>query len=155
MSGSIELSNKSKTNAIMEVQGIDLSYGTNPVVEDLSTTICSGSFVGLIGPNGAGKTTLLLSLSGQFKPQKGKILFGDSDIYERNIEFKQVTGYVHENPFFYPYLSVEEFLHFIARIKNVPKSEIESQVSSALESVCLAGESKNSLLIFQWGCEKN
>ena len=133
---------KSKTDAIIEVQNIELAYGVNHVIEDLSTTIHAKSFIGLIGPNGAGKTTLLMSLSGQFRPQKGRILFQDSDIYLRNIEFKHMIGYVHENPFFYPYLSAEEFLYFVARIKDVPKNEIESQIASALKSVCLDEESQ-------------
>lgn len=131
---------KSKTTALMEVQNIELSYATYNVISDLSTTIYSGSFIGLIGPNGAGKSTLLRALSGQFKPQNGNILFENYDIYQRNLKFKHEVGYVDENPFFFPYLNVEEFLSFIARIKKVRKNEIEPQISSVLKSVCLHNE---------------
>jgi len=124
----------------MEVQNIELSYGAAPVIKDLSLHIYSGSFIGLIGPNGAGKTTLLLTLSGQFRPQKGKVFFNFSDIYQKNLEFKKNIGYVHEYPFFYQRMRVEEYLHFIARIKGVEKHNINEQISSALKSVCLEEE---------------
>ncbi|MFQ5636757.1 MAG: ATP-binding cassette domain-containing protein [bacterium] len=114
---------ESKTKAIMEVESIELTYGRNPIIANLSTKIYSRSFIGLIGPNGAGKTTLLRSLSGQFKPKRGRILFENRNIYQSNIEFKQKVGYVHENPFSYPYLSVEDFLHFVARVKMFPSSK--------------------------------
>jgi len=124
----------------MEAQNIELSYGDDPVIQDLSLNICSGSFIGLIGPNGAGKTTLLLALSGQFRPQKGHVLFNSYDIYHKNLEFKKHIGYVHEYPFFYQHMRVEEYLHFIARIKDVEKHAIERQISSVLNSVCLEDE---------------
>ncbi|MCG8607496.1 ABC transporter ATP-binding protein [bacterium] len=129
-------------NTILEVRHVDISYGNHSVITDLSTTFQAGSFVGLIGPNGAGKTTLLLALSGQLKPRKGHIVFQDSDVYENNLDFKRKIGFVHENPFFYPYLTAEEFLQFVARVKRVPSDEMEDQISSGLLAVGLEERQK-------------
>jgi len=49
-------------------------------VSNVSFTIREGEILGLIGPNGAGKTTLFNIVNGVFKPDKGKITFGDKNI---------------------------------------------------------------------------
>jgi len=40
----------------------------------------AGQLVAVIGPNGAGKTTLFNLITGQLKPDRGKIIFNDEDI---------------------------------------------------------------------------
>jgi ABC-type multidrug transport system ATPase subunit len=74
---------------MLKIENLEISYGESPVVQNLSTTIEKGSFIGLIGPNGAGKTSLLLTISGQFKPQGGTVQFNNYDIYEKNAAARQ------------------------------------------------------------------
>ncbi len=109
-------------NNLLKINNLDVSYNGDNVINDLSLIVSSGSFIGLIGSNGAGKTTLLLSISGQFKPSSGIISFRNSDIYERNYEYKGEIGYVSENPFFYRFLTVEEHLYFISGIRKVERN---------------------------------
>ena len=142
------------TQSLIEAQSIHLSYGDFTVISDLSFTIQSGTFIGLIGPNGAGKTSLLLALSGQFQPQEGRILYNESNIYEKNNDYKQVVGFVHETPFMYPFLSAEEFLHFIARVKMVPTEERDAQIQSALQSVFLYEEKHKLTSTLSMGMRK-
>jgi ABC-2 type transport system ATP-binding protein len=124
-----------KENPLIKSENIDVSYGGESVIQDLSITVEAGTLVGLIGPNGAGKTTLLMSISGQFKPVKGKIYFDGNDVYKANREYKRFVGYVHENPFFYPYLTAEDFMRFIAGIKDVSDEDAEDRIESLLKSV--------------------
>ncbi len=49
-------------------------------VADARLTVAKGEIVAVIGPNGAGKTTLFNLITGQLKPDKGKILFKDENI---------------------------------------------------------------------------
>ena len=144
----------SASKAIMEVHNISISYGIDPVITELSLELHSNSFIGLIGPNGAGKTTLLLSLSGQLRPQQGQIIFENFDIYQRNLDFKGKIGYVHENPFFYSYLTLEEFLYFVGRIKKVGKNKIDSQVESMLRLVSLYDKREERTSILSMGMRK-
>jgi ABC-2 type transport system ATP-binding protein len=124
-------------NPLIRIEDIAVSYGGSPVIDGLSTDIEEGTIVGLIGPNGAGKTTLLLSAAGQFKPVRGHVYFDGSDVYEHNRDCKGRFGYVHEDPFFYPYLSAEDFMRFVADVKGVPEDDVEDQIHSLLKLVDL------------------
>jgi len=124
----------------LRAKEVSLAYDSEVVIANLSLELSCGSLVGLIGPNGAGKTTLLLALSGQFHPRQGVITFQDQDIYQQNRIYKYRIGYVHEAPFQYPYLTVEEFLYFIGSIKNLKKGELADRIERVLQQVCLQEE---------------
>ena len=49
-------------------------------VDGAELTVGKGELVAVIGPNGAGKTTLFNLISGQLKPDRGKVIFMDEDI---------------------------------------------------------------------------
>jgi branched-chain amino acid transport system ATP-binding protein len=64
---------------MLEIQGIEKSFGGLKAVNDCSLEVREGSITGLIGPNGAGKTTLFNIVTGHYKPDRGKINFqGDA-----------------------------------------------------------------------------
>ena len=60
---------------MLEVQGVEKSFGGLKAVDDCSLEVKEGSITGLIGPNGAGKTTLFNIITGYYRPDRGKILF--------------------------------------------------------------------------------
>jgi len=122
------------------IDDVTLSYDGRPVIEGLTLTVGPGTFLGLIGPNGAGKTSLLLGASGQFKPSSGTVRFRGLDAYDANREFKQTIGFVHEEPFLYPYLTTEDFMRFVAGVKRVPAADVGREVASLLDMVGLMGE---------------
>jgi branched-chain amino acid transport system ATP-binding protein len=60
---------------MLEVQGVEKSFGGLTAVDGCSLEVREGSITGLIGPNGAGKTTLFNIITGHYKPDRGKIVF--------------------------------------------------------------------------------
>jgi len=61
----------------VELEHICFSYGTEPVLHEVSLRIERGDFLGIIGPNGGGKTTLLRIMLGLARAECGHVrLFG-------------------------------------------------------------------------------
>src|SRR6478672_11360094 len=67
----------------LELNGLRVSYGVQPVLEDVSFRLAPGQLVGIIGPNGAGKTTLLKAILGLVPIEAGAIMAGGARITRR------------------------------------------------------------------------
>lgn len=65
-------------NVVIEAEGISKSYGDKLLIDNLEFKLPPGGIVGVIGPNGAGKTTLFRMITGQEKPDSGKITIGET-----------------------------------------------------------------------------
>jgi len=63
---------------VIDIENLSKAYGDRLLIDDLSIKLPPGGIVGVIGPNGAGKTTLFRMLTGQEKPDQGKIKIGES-----------------------------------------------------------------------------
>lgn len=70
--------------SILQAESLTLSYGKEPVIEDLKLKIPLGEITVLIGSNGCGKSTLLRSLARLLSPEKGSILLNGKDIAKRS-----------------------------------------------------------------------
>ena len=63
---------------VIEAEHLRKGYGDRLLIEDLSFRLPPGGIVGVIGPNGAGKTTLFRIVTGQEKPDAGKLRLGET-----------------------------------------------------------------------------
>jgi branched-chain amino acid transport system ATP-binding protein len=59
--------------AVLEIDALDVAYGSAPVVRGASLTVGRGEIVGLVGPNGAGKSTTMLAIMGVVPPGGGDV----------------------------------------------------------------------------------
>ena len=66
--------------AILELRGVDKSFGALEVLSRIDLDIEEGKITSVIGPNGAGKTTLFNVITGRFPASAGAILFKKRDI---------------------------------------------------------------------------
>lgn len=67
-------------DVILQVDNVDLGYGTLKVVFGASLHVARGELVGLVGGNGSGKSTILRAVSGMITPFSGRILFDGEEI---------------------------------------------------------------------------
>jgi ATP-binding cassette, subfamily F, member 3 len=63
---------------IVEVQGVDVAFGDQPVLLGTDLTVLRGERVGVVGENGAGKSVLLKVLAGELEPSAGTRWIGPS-----------------------------------------------------------------------------
>ena len=66
---------------ILTVENLSRSFGGIKANEDVSFEVEKGKVLGVIGPNGAGKSTLFDLITGYTKPDNGKILFENKNIF--------------------------------------------------------------------------
>jgi ATP-binding cassette ChvD family protein len=65
-------------DTVVIAENLSKGYGDNLLIENLNFRLPRGGIVGVIGPNGAGKTTLFRMLTGQEKPDGGKLVIGET-----------------------------------------------------------------------------
>jgi branched-chain amino acid transport system ATP-binding protein len=66
--------------ALLQVEGLAISFGALQAVSDLSFSAAKGRITSVIGPNGAGKSTLFNLVSGALKPQRGRVSFAGAEV---------------------------------------------------------------------------
>jgi len=89
----------SSSKPLLALEGIDFSYGSTKVIQDVSMNIYEGEIIALMGGNGSGKTTLVSLLGGLLEPDTGHVHLGEtpiSDMDRKNIT-KRVSV-VFQNP---------------------------------------------------------
>lgn len=85
----------------------------------MSFDIEEGQVVGLLGLNGAGKSTTMNILTGYISATGGSVSIGGHDIATDARGAKRLTGYLPEQPAFYPEMKVRDHLDFICGLKGV------------------------------------
>ena len=100
------------TAPVLELERLDVSYGTVPAVRGLSLELEAGELVGLIGPNGAGKSTTLHAIMGIVPARGGDVRLAGSSLRGRSPEAVARAGIalVPEGRRIFGELTVEENL---------------------------------------------
>jgi ABC-2 type transport system ATP-binding protein len=104
-------------------------------VDDLSLTVHRGEVFGFLGPNGAGKTTTLKILMGLIYPSSGTAWIMDRPIGD--VTVKHQIGFLPESPYFYDYLTGEEFLRFYGQLFGLHGAALDSRINYLLNLVGL------------------
>lgn len=104
--------------AVLQIQGLNASYGKAKVLRDINLQVNEGEFVSVIGANGAGKTTLLHVISG-LKSGKGKLTFQDQPLPKKAHEIVR-TGLIQcpEHRHLFPYMTVKDNLMLGAYLRG-------------------------------------
>jgi len=101
-----------------------------------------GGAYALLGPSGCGKTTLLNIISGLIIPTRGKILFNDEDITEKNPVERNIAQ-IFQFPVIYDTMTVFENLAFPLRNRKIPEEEITKKVNEIAEMLELTSTLHN------------
>ena len=122
---------------MLRVEGLNTSYGSIQVLNNVSLKVPKGKVVSIIGANGAGKSTLLKSISGLMKISKGSIFYKDKDI--AGMPANRIVGLgisqVPEGRQIFAHLSVLDNIHLGAYLyfKRHNRLEIKERVDRIYE----------------------
>ena len=105
------------TGSCIEFDHVVKNFPTVTALDDVSFKISCGDRYALLGPNGAGKSTTLKILVGLLKPTSGEAKIGGFD--PTSTEAKRIFGYLPEDAYPYPTLTVRENIEYIAALRGI------------------------------------
>jgi branched-chain amino acid transport system ATP-binding protein len=102
---------------LLAVEGVTAGYGESVVLEDVSFALEEGDSMALLGRNGVGKTTLLVTLMGLTRLHSGTLRWRGADLAALPTHRRSHAGlgWVPQERFMFPSLTVEEHLTAVAR----------------------------------------
>lgn len=130
----------------MRVDSLNLFYGDNQALYDISFTLPKNQITALIGPSGCGKSTLLRALCGMHALHKDVKMTGDIFLDQKEIteiqapELHRRVGMVFQSPQAFPMSVFDNIAYGLYRHGLKDKNEIESLVIEVLEKVGLLKE---------------
>lgn len=131
----------SDNQVLIEVQGLEKAFGSNQVLDGISTDIRQGEVVAIIGPSGSGKSTFLRSLNLLEEPTGGKILFEGTDITDPKVDInrhRQKIGMVFQQFNLFPHKTVKENIMLApVKLKLMSKEEASRRADELLVRVGL------------------
>jgi ABC-2 type transport system ATP-binding protein len=130
---------------MIEVDRLSKYFGPILAVDRVSFTIDQGEIVGFLGPNGAGKSTTMRILTGYLPASSGIAKVAGFDVMENSLEVRRRIGYLPESVPLYGEMRVEEYVHFRAKLKGVPRKERLGRVDYCLDR-CRLKEVRRRLL---------
>lgn len=124
---------RSDGRPMLLVENLTKKFESKNALNGLSFQVKPGVITGLLGPNGAGKTTTMRILSGFLQPTSGRLQYKNFRIPGDTEKIQSLLGYLPESAALYPDMLVKEYLSYIASIRGVPESQLETKISKMVE----------------------
>lgn len=144
---------------MIEVKGIQKSFGDVQVLKGITTTFEAGKTSLIIGQSGAGKTVFLKSLLGLHIPEVGTIEYNGKRNIDMTIEdkreFRQELGMVFQGSALFDSLNVEENVMFPLKMFTKQKrKKMLQRVNEVLQRVDLKDSNKKFPAELSGGMQK-
>ncbi len=122
----------------IRIEGLKKRYGKGDTAVDalkgVDMQVAPGEVVGLIGPSGSGKSTLLKCLGAVIEPTAGRMILGDTVIYDGGWKVKDLRalrrdkiGFIFQAPYLIPFLDVTDNVALLPMLAGVPNGEARKQ----------------------------
>ena len=119
------------------IENLSKYYGKFLAVNSLSLRVPENENVGLLGPNGAGKSTTLKILCGLLRASSGTVYIDGISVAERPEQALSRMGAIVETPEFYSFLTPEETLSYLGRLRGMRGNEMKQRIKEVIQLVRL------------------
>jgi ABC-2 type transport system ATP-binding protein len=139
---------------MIRVDELRKSFGELKAVDDVSFEVRDGEIFGLLGPNGAGKTTSINMICGVLRPDAGRVLVDDRDIWREPEAVKRDLGVVPQEIAVYEDLTARDNLHFWGSLYGLKGAELRRAADEVLARVGLADRASDRVETFSGGMKR-
>jgi ABC-2 type transport system ATP-binding protein len=136
------------------IEGLTKYYGKFLALDGLSLKVEENSNIGLLGPNGAGKSTTLKILCGLIRASSGSASILGINVAEKPEQALSKIGAIIETPEFYSYLTPEEILGYLGKIRGMKGSYLKQRIKEVIEQVRLEQWNKQKIEKFSRGMKQ-
>lgn len=138
---------------MISIKNLGFSYGSTPVLKNITMTLEPGKIYGLLGENGVGKTTLLTLLCGLKNPKEGIIEVDGVNPYKRTPELlgnqfylademqalpMTAEKYARETGQFWPGYNHDKFLEIMSLFENDPSKKMNEMSTGQLKKTYIS-----------------
>ena len=118
---------------MIEIQDLWKRYGETQALRGISFEVPRGQVVGFLGPNGAGKSTAMKILTGFVGASSGSVRVAGIDVATDSVRTRRRIGYLSESNPLYDEMMVEEYLHFVAQVREIEATSRDACIQKATE----------------------
>ena len=133
---------------ILRITNLHKKFRKVHAVNNISLEIKKGNVYGILGPNGSGKSTTLGIVLNVVNKTSGAFEWFDGSLSTHDALKK--VGAIIERPNFYPYMTAEENLKLVCKIKNIPFDKVNEK----LELVGLLDRKDSKFKTFSLGMKQ-
>jgi len=128
------------------IEGLRKRYGSGDTAVDalkeVNMKVAPGEVVGLVGPSGSGKSTLLKALGAVIDPSGGRMILGETVIYDDGWKISDLRalrrdkiGFVFQAPYLIPFLDVTDNVALLPMLAGVPNGESRRRARELLKAL--------------------
>ncbi|MCG2744317.1 MAG: ABC transporter ATP-binding protein [Desulfobacteraceae bacterium] len=130
----------------IRIEGLKKRYGSGDTAVDalrgVDMQVDPGEVVGLVGPSGSGKSTLLKCLGAVIEPTAGRMILGDTTIYDNGWKVNDLRalrrdkiGFIFRAPYLIPFLDVTDNVALLPMLAGVANGEARQRARELFQAL--------------------
>lgn len=138
---------------ILEINNLTKTYGNLTALDSFTAKFTCGIYA-LLGVNGAGKSTLMGLLTDNVERESGEICLDGTDILKLGSAYRKKIGYMPQRQALYEDFTPQEFLYYMAELKELKRKEAKEQIRELLTTVNLYEVRNKRIRTFSGGMKQ-